>query len=85
MYIYKEELKNAKPGSGPSRQARFPSRSRPSSVAGAGEDGETRVFGESGIGLGELAEEELGAFAGFDKAGVEATGAKAEPQVGFGG
>jgi len=53
-------------------------------VAGAGEDGEARVFREGGIGLGELAEEKLGAFARFDKAGVEAMGAKAEPQVGFG-
>jgi hypothetical protein len=54
-------------------------------VAGAGEDGQARVFREGGIGLGELAAEKLGAFAGFDKAGVEAMGAKTEPQVGFGG
>jgi len=54
-------------------------------VAGAGEDGEARVFREGGIGLGELAEEELGAFAGFDKPGVEAMGAEAQPRVGLEG
>jgi len=54
-------------------------------VAGAGEDGEARVFREGWIGLGEMAEEELGAFTGFDKAGVEAIGAETEARVGFGG
>ena len=47
-------------------------------VAGAGEDGEARVFWERWIGLGELAEEKLRAFVGFDEAGVEAIGAQAE-------
>lgn len=50
-------------------------------VAGAGEDGEAGVFWEGWIGLGELAEEEMRALAGFDKAGVEANRAEAEARV----
>jgi len=50
-------------------------------VASTGKDRETRIFWEGWIGLGELAEEELGAFAGFDEAGVEAVGAEAEARV----
>jgi hypothetical protein len=50
-------------------------------VAGAGEDGEARIFGEGWIGLGELAEEELRAFGGFDEAGVEAIGAETEARI----
>jgi hypothetical protein len=46
-------------------------------IACTDEDGETRVFWEGGIGLGELAEEELGTFAGFDEAGVKTIGAEA--------
>jgi hypothetical protein len=34
--------------------------------------------------LGELAEKELGAFARFDKAGVETLGAEAEARIGVG-
>ncbi len=41
-------------------------------VAGTREDRQAGVFGKGGIGLGELAEEELGAFGGFDMASVEA-------------
>ena len=52
-------------------------------VAGAGEDGEARVFGKGRIGLGELAKEKLGAFGGFDQARVQARSAKAEASVGF--
>lgn len=51
-------------------------------MAGAGEDGKAWVFWEGGIGLGELAEEELGAFAGFDEARVPAIGAETKPRVG---
>jgi hypothetical protein len=54
-------------------------------IASAGEDGEARVFGEGGIGLGELAEEELRALAGFDEAGVAAIGAEAKLGVRAGG
>jgi len=53
-------------------------------VARAGEDGKTRIFPEGWIGLGKLAEEELGAFAGFDGAGVKTIGAEAETWVGGG-
>jgi hypothetical protein len=53
-------------------------------VTGAGENGEARVFWEGWIGLGELAEEELGTFAGFDEAGVPAIGAEAKPGIGGG-
>ena len=53
-------------------------------VTGAGENGEARVFWEGWIGLGELAEEELGTFAGFDEAGVTAIGAEAKPGIGGG-
>lgn len=47
-------------------------------MAGAAEDGQARVLRESGIGLRELAEKELGAFGGSDEARVKAIGAKAE-------
>jgi len=53
-------------------------------IAGAGEDGEAWIFGEGWIGLGELAEEELGAFGGFDEAGVETAGAETKLRVGAG-
>ena len=59
--------------------------SRLGGIPGAGEDGEARVFGVGRIGLGELAEEELGAFAGFDEAGITAIGAEAEVWIGVGG
>src|SRR5712671_6059177 len=45
--------------------------------AGAGEYGKAGVFGVGGIGGGALAEEERGAFGGFDGAGVEAVCAEA--------
>ena len=57
-------------------------------VAGAGEDGKARIFRVGGIGGGALAEQERGAFGGFDGAGVEAVGAEADRVVwhdGFGG
>ena len=54
-------------------------------VARAGEDGKTRIFREGWVGLGELAEEELGPFAGFDGAGVKTIGTEAEARVGGGG
>ena len=50
-------------------------------VAGAGEDGEARIFGKGWIGPGKLAKEELGAFTRFDEAGVETIGAKAEARI----
>jgi len=50
-------------------------------IAGAGEDGEARVFGKVRIGLGELAEEEVRAFSGFDEAGVETAGAETKLRV----
>jgi hypothetical protein len=50
-------------------------------IANTGEHREARIFGEGWIGLGELAEEELGAFARFDEAGVETIGAKAEARI----
>jgi len=36
------------------------------------------ILGKDGSELGELAEEELGTFAGFDEAGVPAIGAEAK-------
>jgi hypothetical protein len=53
-------------------------------VTAAGEDGEARVFGEGWIGLGEQAEEELGALGGFNHPGVVTIGAETEPRVEFG-
>jgi hypothetical protein len=50
-------------------------------VASAGEDGEARIFWEGWIGLRKLAEEELGAFAGFDEASVQTIGAEAKARV----
>ena len=41
-------------------------------VARAGEDRKAGIFGVGRIGGGTLAEEERGAFGGFDGAGVEA-------------
>ena len=41
-------------------------------VAGAGEDGKAGIFGVGRIGGGALAQEERGAFGGFDGASVEA-------------
>ena len=58
--------------------------SRFGGIPGAGEDGQARVFGEGRIGLRELAEEELRAFAGFDEAGVKSIGAEAEARIGVG-
>src|SRR5882724_9981528 len=46
-------------------------------VAGTREDGKAGVFGISGIRGGALAEEELRAFSGFDRAGVKAVRAEA--------
>lgn len=46
-------------------------------VAGTREDGKAGVFGISGIGGGALAEEELRAYSGFDRAGVKAVRAEA--------
>jgi len=43
-------------------------------VAGAGQDGKTRVFRKIRIGLRELAEEKLRTFVGFYNAGMEAVG-----------
>jgi hypothetical protein len=59
-------------------------RSRSGFAARTGEDREAGIFREGRIGLGELAEEELGTFGGIDEAGVKAIGAKAESRV-FGG
>ena len=53
-------------------------------VARAGEDGKTRIFREGWVGLGELAEEELRAFVGFNEAGVETIGAEADARIGGG-
>lgn len=53
-----------------------------SRVTGASEDGEARIFWERWIGLGELAEEELGALARFNKPGMETIGTKAETRGG---
>ena len=53
-------------------------------VTGAGANGEARIFWEGWVGLGELAEEELGTFAGFDEAGVPAVGAEAKLGIGGG-
>ena len=46
-------------------------------VAGAREDGQARIFGESGISFAEFAEQKHGTFAGFDELGVTAIGAQA--------
>jgi hypothetical protein len=53
-------------------------------IAGTSKDGEARVFGKGRIGLGELAEEEVRAFGGFDEAGVETVGAEAKSRIGAG-
>ena len=52
-------------------------------VARTGEDGKARIFWEAGIGLGELAEEKLGALFGGDEARVKAVGAEAEIGIGW--
>ena len=49
-------------------------------VAGTGEDGKARVFGEAGIGLGELAKEELRAFGGLDETAMNAV--RTQPESG---
>jgi len=46
-------------------------------MAGTGEDGETRIFCEAGIGEGEFAEKKCRAAGGFDAARVNAIGAEA--------
>ena len=46
-------------------------------VARASEDGQARIFGESGISFAEFAEQEDRTFAGFDGLGVTAIGAQA--------
>jgi hypothetical protein len=68
--------------SGTTRRRAGGSRGGLGGVASAGKDGKPRIFGEGWIGLRELAEEELRAFAGFDEAGVETIGAEAESRVG---
>ena len=47
-------------------------------MAGTAEDGKAGIFRKGGIGLRELAEEELGAFGGGDEARVQAIRAEAE-------
>jgi len=54
-------------------------------VTSTSENGKAWVFWEGWIRLGELAEKELRAFAGFDEAGVQALGTEAEARVGVGG
>ena len=50
-------------------------------MARAGEDGKAGIFRIGGIGGGAMAEEERGAFGGFDGAGVEAVCAEARRVV----
>ena len=52
-------------------------------VAGAGEGGKAGILGVGGIGGGALAEEERGAFCGFDGSGVEAVCAEAGVGIRF--
>ena len=47
-------------------------------VAGASQDWQARIFWEGGIGLGELAEEELRTFSGLDGARVHTRCAKSK-------
>jgi hypothetical protein len=47
-------------------------------VAGAGNDGEAGIFGEGGVGRGEVTKEKEGAAVGLDFARVQAVGAEAD-------
>jgi hypothetical protein len=51
-------------------------------VTSAGQNGKARVLRESGVRLGQLAEEKLRAFGGIDAASMKTIDTKADARVG---